>query len=375
MRVMIVGPYPRSAERIDGGVAAAVTYLSQALVRERGVELIGVRVVKDDGGPSFYETLGWPVVNLPLGRLSVSTLYRRQFRSFRQVVAKYRPDIVHGQGADVAGFLAVGSPVPSVVTVHGLLGECARQQTNFVAKTRDHLQGLLTEKSTVRRARDLIAISPYVARYYEKEIRGRIHEIPNAVASRFFAIQRAPEQGRLLFAGRISRGKGVMDLVRAVARCGTAEKVVLAGAAPDRAFADGLHSEVRRLGLSGRVEFAGLLDESSLLAEFARAEALVLPSYQETAPMVVQQAMAAGLAVIATNVGGIPFQVEHDATGLLFEAGDIEQLVGLLARLRTEPSLSRRLGAAGRAVAMAHYDAGEVASMTRRAYERILGDE
>ena len=70
----------------------------------------------------------------------------------------------------------------------------------------------------MRRATDLISISPYVGRYYEGEIKGRVHEVPNAIAPRFFRVPRAPERGRLLFAGRIAKGKGPHDLVHAVAR-------------------------------------------------------------------------------------------------------------------------------------------------------------
>ena len=51
LRVMMIGPYPRSPDRIDGGAASALTYLSQALVAESGVELVGVRIAADCNGP------------------------------------------------------------------------------------------------------------------------------------------------------------------------------------------------------------------------------------------------------------------------------------------------------------------------------------
>ena len=81
------------------------------------------------------------------------------------------------------------------------------------------------------------------------------------------------------------------------------------------------------------MEFAGLLDDAALLDQSARAKALVLPPYQEMASMVVQQDMAAGLTVVASRICGIPYQVQHDATGMLFDAGDVDQLAALLGRL------------------------------------------
>ncbi len=375
MRVMMIGPFPRSPDLIDGGVAAATMYLCQALVAEPNMELIGVRICNGDGMPGEDRALGWPVTDLALGDGSLSTFYRRQKRRFKEILARYRPDVVHAQGADLAGALATVCGLPAVVTVHGLLGECARLQTSPAAKARAVLAGLLTERPTVRRATDLISISPYVGRYYQDEIKGRVHEIPNAIAPRFFQVPRAPERGRLLFAGRIAKGKGPHDLVQAIAGIpGKFGRLILAGATPDPAFEHVLRADVERLGLAGRVEFAGLLDEPALLQEFARAEALVLPSYQETAPMVVQQAMAAGLAVVASRVGGIPQQIEHDVSGLLFDAGDVTAMSSQVARLHDEPGLASRLANAGRAVAEEHYDASSVAAATRMVYEEVIRD-
>lgn len=188
-----------------------------------------------------------------------------------------------------------------------------------------------------------------------------------------FGFPRTPERLRLLFAGRIIKRKGVLDLVRAIARNpGAVSKLVLAGNAPDRAYESAVRQEVNQLGLAGRVEFAGLLDDAALLDQFARAKALVLPSYQETAPMVVQQAMAAGLTVVASRICGVPYQVQHDATGLLFDAGDVDQLAALRGRLGDDPSLSQRLGDAAKFMAIARYHASTVARATCSTYRAVL---
>ena len=139
-----------------------MTYLSQALLTHPDVELIGVRVCKGEGSPGEDKSFGWPIVDLPLGKKSVSTLFWRQKERFRQLVQKYRPDVVHAQGVDVEGLLVTGCGLPCVVTVHGLIAECARQHTNVADRFRGQLTSLLTERRTVRRATDLIAISSYV---------------------------------------------------------------------------------------------------------------------------------------------------------------------------------------------------------------------
>jgi len=372
LRVMMIGPYPRSPGRIDGGVAAAMTYLSQALVAAKNVELTGVRITWDGEG-SLCDDFGWPIVDLSIGRFGLTTLYRRQMARLRELIRRHQPHVIHGQGVDVAGYLSVNSGVPAVVTVHGLLSENAKYQTDLATKMRGIVAGMLTERRTVRLATDLIAISPFVVQYYNTHIAGRLHEVPNAISPRFFGLKRHPESRRYLYAGRIANGKGLIDLVRAIAgNVSPATKVVLAGAASDRSYENEVRMETEKLGLSHVVTFAGLLDEEALLGEFSRAEALILPSLQETAPMVVQQAMAAGLAVVASRVGGIPYQIEHDATGLLFEAGNVAELSGLVGRLAADSSLSLRLGEAARKRAKERYDASEIAQSTIAVYRTAL---
>lgn len=372
MRVMMIGPYPESPDRIDGGVAAALMYLSRALAHDPAVELIGVRVANGHGAGDAGKGFGWPVVDLPLGRMSLSTLYRRQRDRLRKLLNQYEPNVVHAQSADIAGYLAVESGVPTVVTVHGLLMECAKLQTDLKSRVRAMLAAWLTERRTVRRARHLIAISPYVTNYYGGDIGGQVYDIPNPVSSGFFDVVRRPERGRLLFAGRIANGKGIFELLRAIARNTDIEKLVLAGAAPDTVYSQEVSDEASRLGLLDRVQFTGLLDETALLQEFALAEALVLPSFQETAPMVVQQAMAAALPVIASRVGGIPYQIEHDITGWLFDPGNVDQLAELIGQLGKNTERVRRVGTAAKAVALERYPARAVAAATVAVYRRML---
>ena len=373
MRVMIVGRYPASPKQIDGGVAAANLYLSQALVRQSNLSLVGVRLVDDGDKPVVQGDFDWPMVDLPLDRSSVTTLYKRQKRRFAQLLKDFSPEIVHGQGLDVAGLLAVRSGLPSLVTVHGVLHECAKFQSTLAARARARLSVFLTERPSIRYATDVVAISPYVSQYYSGRIYGRVHEIPNPVAQEFFQIRREPEPGRFLFAGRISRLKGIVELVQAVADVANkVETLVLAGSSPDKEYERQVRSLVRRCGVESQVHFAGLLDEPALREEFSRAEALVLPSYQETAPMVVQQAMAAGIAVIATRVGGLPYLIDHDVSGLLFAPGDVKALADLLGRFHDNSALGERLGKAARGVANTSFRAEHVARATRDVYERIL---
>lgn len=376
IRVLMVGPYPSDPERINGGVAAALMYLCNALVDGGEIDLVGVRIARNSRDRCDSRRYPYPMHDLPLGRLSLSTFYRRQLCAIRGLVSEHKPDVVHAQGTDIAGYLAVRCGTPAVITVHGLLAECARYQTDLSARVRASLAAAVTERGTVRRAANLIAISPYVTRYYQREIVGRVHDVPNAVAPAYFAISRKPEPGRFLYAGRIANGKGLTDLIRAFAQAGASTtRLVLAGAMPDPSYGRRLCEEIERLGLAERVKLVGLLDESQLINEFARSQALILPSHQETAPMVIQQAMAAGLPVVATRVGGIPDQIDHESTGLLFDAGDTARLAEHIRRIGQQPGWAERLGVSARAIADRRYRASAVAGATVAIYRDMIARE
>jgi glycosyltransferase involved in cell wall biosynthesis len=371
---MMIGPFPRSPESIDGGAASALTYLSQELASRPDVELVGIRIADSTTVSRGEGRFTWPIHDLPLGRLGLPTLYRSQRKYLGRLLREYRPDIVHAQGIDLPGFVAVKSGFPSVVTVHGVLGEETKFGVDARARARSFLTEILMERPTVTHAKDLISISPYVTQHYGRRITGRVHEIPNPISQRYFEVKREPQRGRLLFAGRIIKRKGVIDLVRAFAQVRqTNATVVLAGASTEPDYEQLVRQEISRQRLSAQFEFRGLLDESAVLSEFSRAEALVLPSYQETAPMVIQQAMAAGLPVIASRICGIPYQIQHEMTGLLYTAGSTSELALLMRRLWTEPQLGPSLAAAARESAIRNYHAASVADATIVSYKIILG--
>ena len=99
----------------------------------------------------------------------------------------------------------------------------------------------------------------------------------------------------------------------------------------------------RNSDVSEYVMFAGRLPEEDTLAEIARANLLVLPSFMEGLPIVLMEAMAAGVPVIASRVAGIPELVEDDETGLLFTPSNWDALTSRIDLLLGDEALRRRL--------------------------------
>jgi glycosyltransferase involved in cell wall biosynthesis len=172
-------------------------------------------------------------------------------------------------------------------------------------------------------------------------------------------------EGPAVIVARLSPEKDHATLLRAAAlavRADSSFRLEVAGDGPCRTD---LHRLAEELGLTGHVRFLGAVRDVPAL--LARAGLFVLSSLSEGVSLTLLEAMASGLPVVATRVGGNPEVVVEDETGLLVGPGDPDGLARGLLSLWQDPDRCRRLGGAGRARVERHFDVrGMVA-----AYERM----
>lgn len=154
---------------------------------------------------------------------------------------------------------------------------------------------------------------------------------------------------RLLFVGRLAAQKGVPVLLAALVRARRVRPsltLTLVGDGPDRAV---IEAEAEALGLGGAVAFLGYQGQEEVARLLSESSALVLPSFAEGVPVVLMEAMAAGLPVVATQVAGIPELVENGVSGLLVPPGDEVELARAILDATEDAAMAKRMGAAGRA--------------------------
>ena len=145
----------------------------------------------------------------------------------------------------------------------------------------------------------------------------------------------------VLAVGRLSREKAHVDLVNALGRLragGADFRLVVVGEGPER---PAVESAACEQGISDRVVFAGHV--SDVRPFYALADVLALPSHSEGSPNVLLEAMAAGLPVVATAVGGVPEIVAHEESALLVGPRDPEALAAAVGRMLRDEPLARRL--------------------------------
>jgi len=336
LRVLLV------VDSLDGG--GAVRYFDDlaAALRERGhAPLIACAA----GGvhAATAARAGVPVLPL-LDTVVKRRLSPRFARALRRVVVERRPDLVHAHiyaSASAAALATTGLRVPLVVTEHTEApwrGRGAR----------------LASRLTYGRASRLVAVSTAIEHVLCEGYgvpRDRVAAIPTAVPARPGAPTPWPPlraQGPLV--GRVARlapEKGVDVFLHAAARLAAAHpqaRFLVVGDGPCRAELEALAAA---LGLGDRVEFLGF--RSDARAIIAQLDVLAVTSRSDGAPLVVLEAMAAAVPVVATAVGGLVDQVAHGRTGLLVPPGDPGALAGALGALLGDRPRAHRLGHAGQA--------------------------
>ena len=176
----------------------------------------------------------------------------------------------------------------------------------------------------------------------------QIIQIPNGVDADYFkpaAIEKRADN-RIIFIGRLDQWKGVDFLIRAfriVLADGVPAHLDILGDGPDR---EKLQQQAADLGLQDVLTFHGAVH--GVASYLQHASLFVLPSLSEGMPNVVLEAMACGLPVIATRVGGIVDIIDNGKNGLLVEAQRAEQLCEAMKQILTNKELAQRLGMAAR---------------------------
>jgi glycosyltransferase involved in cell wall biosynthesis len=185
------------------------------------------------------------------------------------------------------------------------------------------------------------------------------------------ARDRHGEPVRLLFLGHLDDRKGVPELLQTLATAGLRQRswhLTMAGGGETDRFA----RMVQDLGLTDRVELTGWLSHERAYKLCREADVFVLPSHAEGLAMSLLEAMAHGLAIVATPVGAHGETIADGREALLIPPGDRHELAEALIRLIDDPRLRARLGAAARARYLAQFSSEHVATRLLIVYREVL---
>ena len=202
----------------------------------------------------------------------------------------------------------------------------------------------------------------------------RYSVVPNGVDLGLFhpagaGSPRATGRFRCLAVARLIERKGLGDLIRALALLerGRFELEIVGGGPDERVLRD----LAAQLGVAQEVRFLGALDRSQVARRYREADLFTLPSSAEAFGNVFAEALASGLPIVSTPIGGIPDLVEHGTNGFLIQPGDLKALAGAIRYLADDPELRREMAVRNRAKAEANLEWSQVTRRYLSTYEAI----
>ena len=297
------------------------------------------------------------------GRLTMDALHVDEEwfcrAAWREIASRAQaPDIVHAHALYQAARLRRG-PAAVVLNFPGEPNPCYA--------------------ADIRQADALVA-DGWAARHLPATLGRPVHSVPKGVDTELFRPSGANLRDSLGLAGKrtllcVSRFvpiKNVALLIDAMARVAEADSLahlILAGDGPEER---NLRAQASRLGLDRRITFAGHVRHHELPPLYRSADLFVLPSDFDNSPNAVLEAMACGLAVVATDVGGVPEYVAHGKGGALTPAGDADALARTIVEWLDAAPRRREAAAFNRQRAVQQFSWRASAAKLLAVYESVL---
>ncbi|GAA2638054.1 glycosyltransferase family 4 protein [Paractinoplanes durhamensis] len=370
-----------------GGAEKSVRLIADGLTdRGHRIEVVATDH-QADGRKLFADHLVPAITGSAPARFSKKLWHREAYRQVRTIVDDFDPDCIHLHtiGLYSPAVLAATASRPRILTVHGpedwtlkLLRwnlPTATRAEGLSAADRARYAYLRFVQRPAYRARlkhvDRI-LTP--SRFFAETVRpdvgsARTYVVPNGI-ERVLAAAPVRRLDRILFVGRLERVKGVDVLLRAfrtVVRANPDARLVIVGDGGDRAALEAAHAG---LVATGQVRFTGWLTPAEVAGEIAEAAVVVVPSlWPENFPTVALEALQAGRALVASQVGGLPELVGND-NGVLVPPGDVAALADALGGLIGQAERLAQLGA-GSAARAGRYDIGLFLDTLEHHYEEV----
>jgi glycosyltransferase involved in cell wall biosynthesis len=335
-----------------GGIANHVYEISKRLVRQ-GHEVFVIKQKVSKKEQDCYAVDGirvYSVSELPMIRIRNPYSFVKMTLKIREIIRDKRIDLIHTHGFFYECIMTkFAKKVPIVFTNHesGFLEMAARKRyRNLISYVLNHVDFLIGPSEELARIPWQFGVRPELTRF-----------IPNGVDTKRFNSRINGKEIRkkyhfadddivIICARRLEPKNGVEFLIKAVpliARCNPMVRLLIVGGGfPEerKRFED----FILRLGLKDKVTFSGSIDYSFMPQYYAAADMAILPSLMEATSLAGLEAMATGLPLIGTDVGGIPFIIEDKKTGIIIPPRDVDAIAKSIMMLAKNKSLRDKLG-------------------------------
>ncbi len=346
---MLIYDFPMNPSLIRSGVDSAILNLLSGfslLESQIKVIVLGQGVNNDTFQlyPNVKVVFNRPYIQILTRIKFLDILINRRYQIKRSII-KYNPDIIHLQTTGPYLLSLIGlSKKNIVVTQHGIMKQEFKEQITFYAKLK-FLFKLMVEKFYFPRFENIIFISHYNKKLFnKKKIQKKNYSIiPNPISTDFFSkpINNSKLSCNLAYVGVVNRRKNLLLLLKCINNLihkGINLRLHIAGGSKENEYQKKVQEYIKIMNLETNVEYYGWTSKENVRRLISNSDFLILPSNQETLPVVIIESLALATPVIATSVGGIPEMIVNDKNGFLFDKGSKEQLFEILLKIYSPKS-------------------------------------
>lgn len=337
MNIVQFGPYPLDSNCIRGGVESSVFGLTNALALNHEVDVFDIPRI--DG-----KDIGERVGNIQIHRyLNHGThnqdAVQRVDEILRDIIALH-PDIVHVHGTGEISAIVYRAlkdyGIKVLLTIHGLLHVEKKNQLRKKLSLKhlyQYYHQSRIEFEAIANAVTAIVDTEYVAiqlrdLFKQKKITKlpQMHIIPQGINAEYLTLDNQCSAQTILSVGAISERKGHLYLIKAfeiICAKHPQAKLCIAGTLADNRYYQLLQDYISKSPYEKQIELKVNLPQEEIFKLYQQSTLFALHSQEESQGIVFAEAMAVGLPVVATKVGGVPYVVKNNTTGLLSEYGDV----------------------------------------------------
>lgn len=333
-RIVQIGTFPQSINCVHGGVEASVYGLAKAQSEKFEVHVFDIPRI---GGSHIVEKMEGIVVHRFYNQGGRQYVAGRQAFEIANEIQALHPEICHIHGTSLFSWLMYRElkkkHLPVIVTIHGLVRiekQNALKKGFSIKKLLQYLYQGWVEKRFLSQLPMAIVDTEYVkdrVNHYPIRRKPMMHVVPQGIDEAFFSLRCSKDSRMILSVGAIGERKGHLITLKAFELAkskGMDAQLVIVGTVADKQYLERLQNAVAQSEYSGQVSLYMDVSEETLKQLYQKAHLFVLHSEEESQGIVFAEAMATGLPVVATQVGGVPWVVGHGKNGLLSAFGEIE---------------------------------------------------